>query len=185
MNATFAIGNQQGIGSVVAGYGERLLRFIRSRVSAEADAEDVLQEVWVQLSLQASLDDIEHMSGWLYRVAKNKIADLYRSKKWELLESEEEEEVFKGMLPSLFVPADDPAIQEWQELFREALAEALDEMPLAQSDVFVKNEIEGMTLQAIANERGAPLSTIIARKRYAVRFLRKKLAPLYDMFLHH
>lgn len=185
MNATLTIENQLGIGSVIAGYGNRLLGFIKSRVSVDADAEDVLQEVWYQLSRQASLGDIEHMSGWLYRVAKNKIADLYRKKGFMALDKEWEEEGHSGILPALLVPADDPAMEEWQQLFREALAEALDEMPAAQSEVFVKHEIEEMTLQSIAAESGTPLSTILARKRYAVLFLRKKLAPLYEMFLQH
>jgi RNA polymerase sigma factor (sigma-70 family) len=184
MTSAIQIEKGQDIRSVVSGYGRQLLGFIKSRIPAETDAEDVLQEVWYQLSRQASLEDIEHLSGWLYRVTKNKIADLYRKKKTIALEQEWGEEESSGILPALLVEATHPEMREWQQLFREELMEALDEMPEEQSLVFVMNEIQEKTLREIANETGAPLGTITARKRYALQFLRKRLAPLYQTFLN-
>lgn len=184
MASAVQIKKGQDIGSVVAGYGRQLLGFIKSRIPAETDAEDVLQEVWYQLSRQASIEDIEHMSGWLYRVTRNKIADLYRKKKTIALEQEWGEEESSGILPALLVEATHPEMREWKEWFREELMDALDEMPEEQSLVFVMNEIQEKTLQKIADETAVPLSTIIARKRYALQFLRKRLAPLYETFLN-
>ena len=178
------IEREQGIRSVVAGYGRPLLGFIKSRIPAETDAEDILQEVWYQLSRQASLEDIEHLSGWLYRVARKKIADLYRKRNTILPEMEWGEEESSGILPALLAESTHPEMREWQELFREELMDALDEMPEEQSLVFVMNEIQEKTLQEIANETGVLLSTITARKRYALQFLRKRLAPLYETFLN-
>lgn len=177
---------QQPISTVIAGYSEKLYAFIRSRVPGEDDAKDVLQEVWYQLSNQSNLDDIAHMSGWLFRVTRNKIADLYRKTKTgykEIPLSTDGEEVYNA---ASWVPAGfDQATMEGKELLYEKMMEALDELPAAQREVFIRNEIEDQTLQQIANDTGWSVKTIISRKRYAVQFLRKRLAPYYEELLQN
>lgn len=180
MNTTMI--QQQSISTVIAGYGEKLYAFIRSRVPGEEDAKDVLQEVWVQLTNQSNLHDIGHMSGWLYRVARNKMADLYRKQSKDKLEH-----LFTGeeeLIPELVQAAAlDPADSEWKEIMNEKLMEALAELPAEQREVFISNELEDMTLQQIADQTGWSVKTIISRKRYAVQYLRKRLAHYYEAFL--
>lgn len=167
---------------MIAGYSEKLYAFIRSRVPGEEDAKDVLQEVWVQLSNQSNLHDIGHMSGWLFRVARNKMADLYRKQskdKLEYLFTGEEE-----LIPELMeAAAVDPADSEWKEMLYDQLMEALEDLPAVQREVFISNELEDMTLQQIADQTGWSIKTIISRKRYAVQYLRKRLVHYYEAFL--
>ena len=184
MNTTMI--QEQSISTVITGYSEKLYAFIRSRVPGEDDAKDVLQEVWYQLSHQSNLNDIAHMSGWLYRVTRNKIADLYRKSKTgprEIPLNQEGEEIANTNMqePALF----DLATGELKEMFYEKMMEVLEELPAAQREVFIRNEIEDQTLQQIADDTGWSIKTIISRKRYAIQFLRKRLMPYYAAFLQH
>lgn len=166
---------------VIGDYGRQLFGFIRSRVRSNEDAEDILQDVWYQLSSQAKLDDIESISGWLYRVAKNRITDNYRKKKSanRLLLDEEEELT----IPAFMNEADtNPETAQLQKLFRETLFEALDELPEKQRNVFIWNELEDITLQEIADREKENIKTIISRKRYAVQHLKRRLGFLYNDF---
>ncbi len=168
-------------------YGTQLLAFIRGRVSTDEDAEDVLQDVWYQLSDVEEIEGIDSMSGWLYRVARNKIIDKFRKKKSEyledfFLESEDGEIDFKEIL---LADPQTPEDEYVKRLFWEELWEVLDELPERQRSVFVKNELEEMTLQQIADESGENLKTIISRKGYAVRHLRDRLNGLYNDFLSY
>lgn len=176
---------RQNIIQVVKDYGRQLFGFIRGRVSNTEDAEDIMQDVWYQLSSQARLDDIESISGWLYRVAKNRITDNYRKKNAASLEitAGEEEEDF--VLPAYLVSNDNSAESLQQaKMFREALGDALQELPEKQRNVFIWNELEEMTLQEIADKEGENIKTIISRKRYAVQHLRKRLDVFYNEFLN-
>lgn len=177
---------QQNIIHTVKEYGGRLFGFIRSRVNNDADAEDILQDVWYQLSSQAKLDDIVSLSGWLYRVARNRIADNYRKKKEDSLEDlVVENEDGEWQLPGILFSADsDPAARQLQQLFREELAEALDELPENQRNVFIWNELHEMTLQEIADREKENIKTVISRKRYAVQHLRKRLEFLSNQFFN-
>lgn len=168
---------------VVRDYGTRLFRFIRGRVRSDEDAEDILQEVWYQLSRAVNLEEIEQMSGWLYRVARNKITDRYRKQQPELLE--DYSEAGFGLSEILLAEETDPDTHELQELFWQELFLALEELPENQRHVFVANELEGQTLQQIADETGEKLKTVISRKGYAVKHLRRRLAALYDEFLSY
>jgi RNA polymerase sigma factor (sigma-70 family) len=164
-------------------YGRQLLSFIRGRVPNVEDAEDILQDVWYQLSRVPSLDEIDSLSGWLYRVAKNRITDSQRKKQPDLLddmayESEDGEVSFRDLL--LAVPGQDPALDQLRELFWLRLKSALDELPEKQRLVFIENEIHEKTLQTIAKEQGENLKTIISRKGYAVKHLRERLSSLYQ-----
>jgi len=170
----------------IRSYGRQLFDFIRSRVAATEDAEDILQDVWYQLSNQNSIDDIESMSGWLHRVARNKITDSYRKKKNERLDNyinDDEEEL---SIENIFLyEVDAIEDKELQQLFWETLFDALSELPQAQREVFILNEMEDNTLQQIADLKGEKLKTIISRKRYAVQHLRKRLEDLYNEFMNY
>lgn len=175
------VGNISGI---VKNYGNKLLSFIRGKVKSSEDAEDILQDVWYQLSNTINLDEIESMSGWLYRVAKNKVIDKYRKKPTDYLEDFIFEDAngnvsIKDILLSEFM---DPAQEELKNLFWDALMHALDELPENQRYVFVQNELEEKTLQKIAAETNENIKTIISRKGYAVKHLRKRLQELYNEF---
>lgn len=163
-------------------YGNRLSRFIRGRVKTEEDAEDILQDVWYQLSNVVDLDGIESISGWLFQVARNRITDAYRKKKEDSfsdLTPDEEEDSFT-IRNLLLTDSETPEDQFFRDMFWEELMRALDELPDKQRTVFVQNELEDVTLQEIANQTGENLKTIISRKRYAVQHLRKRLKSLYD-----
>lgn len=177
----------QNIVKAVADYGKGLFSFIRGRVKTEEDAEDVLQDVWYQLSNVVDVDEIEQMSGWLYRVARNKIIDRYRKKTPESLDDlgfEDEDGEF-NLNEILLADDDDPETVYIKELFWQELFVALDELPENQRQVFVWNELEDKTLQQIADETGEKLKTIISRKGYAVKYLRTRLATLYNEFLNY
>lgn len=177
---------KQSIIQTVSAYGTRLFGFIRSRVNSDEDAEDILQEVWFQLSNRGEVETLESVSGWLYRVAKNKIIDRSRKKKDELLEdfgTEDEDGSFQ--LPDyLLATFNDPSSESLRKLFWEELTNALNELPEKQRNVFVWNELEEMTLQQIADKEQENIKTIISRKRYAVQHLRKRLEELYNEFLN-
>ncbi len=178
---------RQKIVQIVKDYGNRLFRFIRGRVKSDEDAEDILQEVWYQLNNALNVGEIEQVSGWLFRVARNKIIDKRRKKKPDSLEDfsfvdEEGETLFKD-----FLLADDtnPETALLRELFWQELFVALETLPENQRQVFVWNELEDMTLQQIADKTGEKLKTIISRKGYAVKHLRQRLDTFYKEFLSY
>jgi RNA polymerase sigma factor (sigma-70 family) len=177
----------QKIIQTVKDYGKRLFGFIRGRVKSDEDAEDILQEVWYQLSNVVDVNEIEQMSGWLFQVARNKIIDKYRKKTPDsldgmLYEDEEGEFTLKSILL-----ADDtnPETEYLREVFWAELFAALQELPENQRQVFIWNELEDMTLQQIADQTGVSLKTIISRKGYAVKHLRQRLEALYNDFLNY
>ncbi len=177
---------RQNIIDTVKVYGSKLFGFIRSRVPNDEDAEDILQDVWYQLSNQSELGAIESISGWLYRVAKNKITDRSRKKQASSIEDlAYENEEGELLLPQLFVNTNDPSTADLKKLFWEELLAALDELPEKQRTVFIRNEIEEMTLQEIADMDNENIKTIISRKRYAVQHLRNRLEYLYNEFVNY
>jgi RNA polymerase sigma factor (sigma-70 family) len=172
----------------VGDYGKGLFNFIRGKVTTEADAEDILQDVWVQLSNITDTDDIDHLKGWLFRVARNKIIDKSRKNTEQLIDDlvdydEEEDDI--NFADILLTDKNDPESIYLKELFWDELFAALDELPLKQREVFVWNELEDKTLQQIADETGEKLKTIISRKGYAVKYLRSRLQQLYNEFLDY
>jgi RNA polymerase sigma factor (sigma-70 family) len=170
---------------VVKKYGNKLLYFIKGKVKIVEDAEDILQEVWYQTSKISDLADVENLSAWLYKVTRNKITDNYRKKKDELLEdfSFEDEDGEINIKEILLADEnDDPDAQLFKDLFWDELMSALNELPENQRLVFIQNEMEDKTLQMIADEQGENIKTIISRKNYAVKHLRKKLQSLYKEF---
>ena len=171
------------ITETVQQFGKKLFGFVRGKVKTTEEAEDILQDVWYQFSKLTNLEDLENVSAWLYRVAQNRVTDNYRKKKTENLEdftyeNDENEISFKEIL--LLDETANPELAIFKEQFWNELMEALEELPENQRDVFVLNEIEDFTLQEIANKKGENLKTIISRKGYAVKYLRKKLQHLYN-----
>ena len=180
------ITGENNIIQTIKEYGRQLFGFIRSRVPTDEDAEDILQDVWYQLSNQVSPEDIYSISGWLHRVARNKITDNYRKKKNERLEetvSEDEEGL--NIADIFLTDENNPDAKELQQLFWETLFDALDELPENQREVFILNELEEKTLQQIADIKKEKLKTIISRKRYAVQHLRNRLEDLYNEFINY
>jgi RNA polymerase sigma factor (sigma-70 family) len=170
----------------VSVYGKGLFDFIKRKVASEADAEDILQDVWCQFSNIDDIDEIEQLRSWLYRVAQNRIIDKSRKKTVQFIDDlvardvEDEDIDFAAIL---LPDDDDPESVYLKELFWEELFLALDELPDKQKQVFIWNELEDKTLQQIADETGEKLKTIISRKGYAVKHLRSRLQYLYNEFL--
>jgi RNA polymerase sigma factor (sigma-70 family) len=167
---------------------ERLLNFIRQRVNRQEDAEDIVQEVFYELMMMNRLmKPVEHLASWMFTVARNKITDLYRKKKPLLIEDMvhhttddgegESQYLLAEILPSVGNRAEDHIMSN---AILTALAEALDELPADQRDVFVWHELEDKSFKEIAEITGAPMNTLLSRKRYAILFLRQRLQHLYD-----
>lgn len=185
---TIQMGNQPvQIIETVKKYGKRLFGFIRKRVRSNEDAEDILQDIWYQLSNVVNIDEIDQMSGWLFRVARNKTIDNYRKKTTLPVEdfSYEDEEGEFDFMDIMLEENDNPETDYLREVFWEALISALDELPENQRQVFVQNEMEGHSLQQIADKTGENIKTIISRKGYAVKHLRKRLEQIYNEMLNY
>jgi RNA polymerase sigma factor (sigma-70 family) len=177
----------QNIIQAVQEYGKRLFSFIRGRVRTDEDAQDILQDVWYQLSNVTDTESIEQVGSWLYTVARNKITDKYRKQTSLHLEDfvyeDEDGEVnYKDiLLADLHTPED----EQLKHLFWEELFKALDELPEEQRQVFVWNELEDLTFREIAEKTGENIKTLISRKRYAVAHLRDRLKTLYTELLNY
>jgi len=183
INSLMTETKQISLTDTIKKFGNKLFGFVRGKVKTNEDAEDILQEVWYQLSNLTNIDAIENTSAWLYSVSRNKITDFYRKKKTDNLEDyayENEEGDFLIKNALLSDDSNDPELAMFKELFWDELRLALDELPENQRHVFIQNEMEDKTLQEIADESGENLKTIISRKGYAVKHLRKKLFSLYN-----
>lgn len=182
LTAISPMAEQQKVLDAVQNYGKNLFRFIRSRVQSDEDAEDILQDVWYQLSAVVDLEPIGQLSSWLYRVSRNRIVDKHRKRKPLSLDglSYENEDGELSYPEALLVDDANPETELERAFFREQLFAALNELPQKQRDVFVWNELEDMTLQEIANRTGENLKTISSRKRYAVAHLRGWFQNLYN-----
>jgi RNA polymerase sigma factor (sigma-70 family) len=164
----------------------RLRNFIRRRVPDPLDAEDILQEVFYELvEANRLLMPIEHVTGWLFRVARNRITDLFRKKKPESLsdavaaDDEEEPLLLEDLLPS---PDAGPDALYARGVLLDELEDALDELPDEQREVFVAHEIEGRSFKEMSADSGVSVNTLLSRKRYAVLHLRERLQSIYDEF---
>jgi RNA polymerase sigma factor (sigma-70 family) len=178
----------KNIASVISRFGKRLLGFIRQRVGNEADAEDILQDVWYQLTTTVDTEPIEQMSGWLFRVARNKIIDRYRKKSPESLDSmlpNTEEAGATDLAGILMDDSQNPETANLRALFWKTLEATLDELPEEQRTVFIWNELEGIPFKEIAGMTGEKVNTLISRKRYAVLYLREKLGSIYHEIIEH
>jgi len=174
------------ISDVVDREQSRLRNFIRRRVPDPRDAEDILQDVFYELvEANRLLMPIEHLTGWLFRVARNRITDLFRKKKPESLSAavvasdEDEPLLLEDLLPS---PDAGPDALYARSVLLDELDDALDELPDEQREAFVGHEIEGRTFKEMAAASGVSVNTLLSRKRYAVLHLRQRLQSIYDEF---
>jgi RNA polymerase sigma factor (sigma-70 family) len=173
--------NTNSISAVVKAYSRRLMGFIRKRVTNEADAEDILQDVFFQLL--GNKEPIEQITAWLFTVARNKIIDRNRKKKpLELdgLFSEMDEGEMSDWMDLIMDDSTNPETIYLRNLFQETLKESLDELPVEQRQAFIMNEMEGIPFKQISEDTGTPVNTLISRKRYAVLHLRTKLTDLHE-----
>jgi len=176
----------QRISEVVTREQSRLRNFIRRRVPDPRDAEDILQDVFYALvEANRLLMPIEHVTGWLFRVARNRITDLFRKKKPESFSdtaaADQDDELprLEDLLPS---SAAGPDALYARRVLLDELELAVHELPEEQRAVFVAHELEGLSFKDMAAETGVGVSTLLSRKRYAVLHLRKRLQSIYDEF---
>jgi RNA polymerase sigma factor (sigma-70 family) len=161
-------------------YGKGLLSFIRGRVKSDADAQDILQDIWYSLSLIVNTSPVEQTSAWLYKVARNKITDKYRKRSESSLDDLFDEDEDLDYSSILFSDSTTPETEYLRNIFWKQLFIALDELPEEQKQVFVWQELEGISFQRIAEKTGINVQTLVSRKRYAVLHLRERLKQLYD-----
>ncbi len=169
----------------IKAYGKGLLGFIRRRVKNDADAEDILQDVWYQLSAVVNAEPIEQTGAWLYRVATNKIIDKNRKKSEELFDlnspdGTDEDDDQPDFRAILLTEGTTPETEYVRNLFWEQLFLALDELPKEQKQVFIWQELDDIPFAEIAEKTGENIQTLVSRKRYAVLHLRKRLKQLYE-----
>ncbi len=180
-----ALEQDQQITEVVKREQSRLRNFIRRRVPDPRDAEDILQDVFYELvEANRLLMPIEHVTAWLFRVARNRITDLFRKKRPESFgdpgaAGEDDDELlrFEDLLPS---PDAGPEALYARNVLLEELELAVDELPPEQREVFVGHELEGRSFKQMAAETGIGVNTLLSRKRYAVLHLRERLQSIYD-----
>ena len=166
----------------------RLLRFIRTKVANEEDAQDILQDVFYQLaSNHGIVEGIENMTAWLFRVARNRIIDTYRKKKPESIDTSgigsdgEDGDSYLAQIGAISaVRDDDPDALYERSLVWETLYEALSELPEEQRLVFELHELESKSFNEISELTGVGVNTLLSRKRYAVLHLRERMRDLYE-----
>ncbi|HEY2646699.1 MAG TPA: RNA polymerase sigma factor [Candidatus Acidoferrales bacterium] len=175
---TDTIGREQG----------RLRNFIRNRVDDEADAEDILQDVFYELiEAYRLMKPIEQVGAWLYRVARNRIIDRFRKKRPEAQPADAGPENDEGDRLSLedLLPSPDagPEAAYARSILVEELEAAIDELPEAQREIFVAHEFEGKSFKELSAETGVGVNTLVSRKHHAVLYLRRRLQSIYEEFL--
>ena len=184
--------NEQGfdqdrqISEIVTEERSRLRNFIHRRVPDPADAEDILQDVFYKLvEANRLLMPIDHMTGWLFRVARNRITDLFRKKRPETFSEaageDEDGELLQieDLLPS---PDAGPEALYVRSVLLDELELALNELPEEQREVFIAHELEGRSFKELSAESGVNVNTLLSRKRYAVLYLRERLQSIYEDF---
>ena len=181
-----AFEQDQRISEVVSREQARLRNFIRRRVPDPRDAEEILQDVFYELvEANRLLMPIEHVTGWLYRVARNRIIDLFRKKRPEsfsgiaIADSDGDLLQLEDLLPS---PDDGPEALYLRSVLLDELQLAIDDLPPDQRAVFIAHELDGRSFKEMAAETGINVNTLLARKRYAVRRLRQRLQSIYQEF---
>jgi RNA polymerase sigma factor (sigma-70 family) len=181
-----ALEQDQRIADVVRREQSRLRSFIRRRVPDPRDAEDILQDVFYELvEANRLLMPIDHVTGWLFRVARNRITDLFRKKRPEAFSDtvvageDNERRQLEDLLPS---PDAGPDALYARSVLLDEIELALEELPAEQREVFVAHELDGRSFKEIAAATGVGVNTLLSRKRYAVLHLRDRLQRIYDEF---
>ncbi|MFI4940471.1 MAG: RNA polymerase sigma factor [Burkholderiales bacterium] len=183
---------EQDITDTVLRERSKLGNFIRHRVGDQIEADDILQDVFEEFIEAYRLPEpIEQVSAWLFRVARNRIIDRFRKKKEQLISEIDDPDRIDGdgdgdgnYMLDLMLPALDagPEAAYSRSVLLKELQHALDELPENQRDVFIAHELEGMSFKELASESGIAVNTLLARKRYAVLYLRNRLQTIYDEF---
>jgi RNA polymerase sigma factor (sigma-70 family) len=184
VSAISMIEQDRQISATIAEAGPRLRNFIRKRVPDESDVEDLLQEVFFELvEAYRLLKPIDYVTGWLFTVARNRITDLFRKKKPETFADVALEGVDGELLPieDLLASSDaGPEALYLRNAVFDELEIALSELPAEQREVFIAHEFEGRSFKELSAEIGVNVNTLLARKRYAVRHLRRRLQKMYN-----
>jgi RNA polymerase sigma factor (sigma-70 family) len=162
----------------------RLRNFIRKHVADTGEAEDILQNVFYELiETYRLMKPVEHVTAWLFRVARNRMVDLFRKKKPSSLNdpvsAEEDGDTLEDLLPSADAG---PEAAYARSLLLDALEEALEELPATQRQVFIAHEVLGQSFKEISAETGVSVNTLLSRKHYAVLHLRERLQSIYETF---
>ena len=172
------------IADVVSREQSRLRNFIRRRVADPRDVEDILQDVFSELvEANRMLMPIDHVTGWLFQVARNRITDLFRKKRPErfsdvaIANADDDLLLFEDLLPSSDTG---PDAAYARSVLLDELEDALDELPREQRDVFIAHEIDGVSFKELSARTGVSVNTLLSRKRYAVMHLRRRLQDVYD-----
>ncbi len=183
-----ALAQKINITEIIKEYQHRLQGFIRKRVGSMEDAEDILQDVYYQLTLaDMVMKPIDQIGAWLFTVTRNRITDLYRKKRPELLpeyDSDEEESIFEEFRELLLYNSNTPETEYLNAVIWEEIDKVLDELPKEQRQAFEMTEIQGFSFNELAEQTGEPVNTLISRKRYAVLYLRERLQTLYDELIN-
>jgi RNA polymerase sigma factor (sigma-70 family) len=176
MEEVLSVSQNQRISEVIQRERLRLFHFIRKRVDDDGDAEDILQDVFYELTEAYRLmKPIEQVAAWLYRVARNRIIDRFRKRRT----SEPDPLSLEDLLPS---PDAGPDALYARTVLLEELDAALDELPEEQRDVFIAHEMDGKSFKQLAEETGLSVNTLLSRKRYAILYLRRRLQAIHDEF---
>jgi len=174
------------ISEIVAEERPRLRSFIRRRVPDPADVEDIVQDVFYKLvEANRLLMPIDHVTGWLFRVARNRITDMFRKRREEAFSDavvEDEDGDVLGIEDFLPSPNAGPEAVYVRRVLLEELELALDELPDEQREVFIAHEFEGRSFKELSAQSGVNVNTLLSRKRYAVLHLRERLQSIYDEF---
>jgi RNA polymerase sigma factor (sigma-70 family) len=173
--------NQQ-IADAVRRESGRLRAFIRRRVRDDGETEDILQDVLYELvAAYRRVQPLEEVGAWLFRVARNRVIDFFRRKRPVEVPDAFVDDAERPVLDELLLPADEaPDAALARQLLLEQLSEAVEELPREQREVFIAHEIEGLGFKDMATRTGIPLNTLLARKHYAVKHLRRRLQGAYD-----
>jgi RNA polymerase sigma factor (sigma-70 family) len=184
LSTEYQLYREQAVGNAFRQERKRLLEFIKKRVSNTADAEDILQDVFYHFVESFNIvTPIEHVTAWLFRVARNKIIDRYRKHKPLLLDNlpspHTDDDPGYTIIDLLYEPGDNPENMYLREVIWEEFAVCLEKLPADQKEVFVWHELEGRSFKDISEQTGVSVNTLLSRKRYAVLFLRKHLERIY------
>ena len=173
------------VAEVFISYRERLLKFIRSRVSIAEDAEDILQDTFYKFArIDSMINPVDNTAAWLYKTARNKIIDHYRKKK-ELpfpasYDEDDEDYIFDEIEDIIYGEKTTPETEIFRAILLEEIQTSIDELPKEQRDVFQMTELLGFSVKEVSKKTNTPLNTVLSRKHYAVKFLRKRLEKLYN-----
>jgi len=177
----------QQISEAIARDEPRLRSFIRRRVADPGDAEDILQDVFYELvEAYRTMKPVEQVTAWLFRVARNRITDLFRRRKRETERTEpaQHSEDGEALLLEELLPSPDagPDAAYARSVLLEEVDDALDELPREQREVFIAHELMGYSFKELAEQSGVGVKTLLSRKHYAVLHLRKRLQGIYEQF---